>query len=291
MSKKVFLSLLVALGMGCASVQAAALPDTKELKVPGMQVTAINDLHNTFKTILFPGIEQEPAKLALMPNGEAPGVYRTFLVSLKSHLVLIDTGWGRSTPKKGITLDVLEAKGYKPEDITDILLTHLDGDHITGLTNGSQAVYPNAKLHFSKAEYDGWLVRGDARRKASIDKAKNILGQYEGRYSIFNFDEEILPGIIARDASGHTIGHTIFELGGKKGLAVVGDFLHVEPLQLRFTDLSSRYDEDKAKAAGSREYWLKKFVKSKQNIAGMHFLSIGKVVVHPEGGYAIKKIK
>lgn len=270
-----------------ASVGAATLPGTTQIKVPHMKVMAIDDLGNKFSASLFKDIQNYPERMALMPNGEVEAVFRTYLIQEKGHIILVDTGWGISTPKKGQTLNVLAKLGIAPEAVTDVVMTHLDLDHVMGLVNNGVPTYPKATIHLSMAEYDGWLLTGNARPEKAVNACKAIMKLYEGRMKPFNYDNEILPGIVARDASGHTVGHTLYELGGAKGLAIVGDLLHAEPLQLRFPDYNSRYDMNPQKAAVMREYWLKHFSDSKQTVAGMHFKSIGQVRKHDQGGYEI----
>lgn len=268
---------------------AANLPGTTDIKVPKMKVTAIDDLDNTFKATLFKDIQNYPERMALMPNGQAEAVFRTYLIKTKGHLILMDTGWGKTGARKGQTLDILAKKGIKPENITDIVMTHLDLDHVNGLKAADGPAFPKATIHISQPEFEGWLVKGDARVAKTVAICQEILKPYANNIKVFKYDQEILPGIIARDASGHTVGHTLYELGGAKGLAIVGDLLHVEPLQLRFTQASSRFDMNPAKAASMREYWLNKLKESQHTIAGMHFKSIGKVEQHPQGGYRIVK--
>ena len=160
---------------------AFAAEGVTELNVKNYQVFAIDDAQNVFNTSIFPNIQEHADKLALMPGGKAEGVYRTYLVLGKNKVMLIDTGWGSDFGKKGQTVAVLKEKGLTPDMVTDIYMTHLDGDHISGLIAGESATYPNAKIHMSQAEYDGWLVRGDARNPRSIVKAREILKLYEGR--------------------------------------------------------------------------------------------------------------
>ncbi|MCQ2373569.1 MAG: MBL fold metallo-hydrolase [Phascolarctobacterium sp.] len=292
MLKKFIVGALGMAVLGVVSLGYAAekLEGVTSLKVKNFKVYAIDDAQNTFNKSVFPNIDKDADKLAFMPEGKAKGVYRTYLVQNKDRVALIDTGWGKSFKKQGQTVDVLKQMNLSTEAVTDILLTHLDGDHISGLVDGKKAMYPKAQIHMSKAEYEGWLVRGDARNANSIARAKDILKLYEGRISTFDFYKEPIKGIKAVNTAGHTIGHTAFQFGkGKKGLLIVGDVLHVEPLQLRFTDYNSRYDQLPEMAAATRERVLRDAVKSQITIAGMHFASIGKVSKCAEGGYAISK--
>lgn len=267
-----------------------AAEGVSEIKVKNYTIFAIDDAQNVFNISIFPNIQSQSDKLALMPEGKAEGVYRTYLVLGNQKVMLIDTGWGNDFGKKGQTVGVLKEKGITTDMVTDIYMTHLDGDHISGLVNGEKPTYPNATIHMSQAEYDGWLVRCDARNPRSIVKAREILELYDGRIETFDFGKKVEKNMLAIDTSGHTIGHTAYQFGtGKKGLLVVGDVLHVEPLQLLFTDYNSRFDQDQEQAAKTREKVLEIASKTKITVAGMHFKSIGKVKKLLTGGYKIEK--
>lgn len=265
-----------------------AQEEIQSIPVSGMKVYAIDDRPNTPKPDLFPGLAQD--KLLFIPTEEGSSVFRTYLVQTGDKSVLIDTGFGKTTERQGRTIDILASMNIRPEDITDILLTHLDFDHIAGLNGGTAPAFPNATVHLSEAEYEGWLVLGTARAEKSISYAKATMALYDGRIKKFEYDEEVIPGIIARDASGHTVGHTAFELGAERELVIIGDLLHVEPLQLRYPEISSIYDFDKEKAATMREFWLNRLEKSGQIVAGMHIRSIGRVTKEGEG-YSITELR
>src|SRR4051812_19565182 len=89
------------------------------------------------------------------------------LVERPSGLVLIDAGFARSTrttpwrnpgvlfnafspAEVGVGEPAIErvtALGRRPEDVTDIVLTHLDPDHAGGLED-----FPRARVHVARAE-------------------------------------------------------------------------------------------------------------------------------------------
>jgi hypothetical protein len=65
-----------------------------------------------------------------------------FLIKLPSHAVLVDAGTGDLFgPKLAKLPDSLRASGVKPEDITDILITHIHPDHTGGLTIGGKMLF------------------------------------------------------------------------------------------------------------------------------------------------------
>jgi hypothetical protein len=77
--------------------------------------------------------------------------------TLEPKLILVDTGAGELLgPKLDKLPDSLRAAGVQPEQITDILLTHIHPDHSGGLTVGGRRVFPNATVHVNKLELDYW---------------------------------------------------------------------------------------------------------------------------------------
>ena len=66
----------------------------------------------------------------------------SLLVETGSHVILVDTGWGEKQNEKFFRhvylhggeglINGLGNRGYRPEDITDVFLTHLHADHCGG---------------------------------------------------------------------------------------------------------------------------------------------------------------
>lgn len=155
---------------------------------------------------------------------------RCLLIEEGDRLMLIDTGIGDKQDDKFFSfyflhgddsLDKsLKAKGYHPNDITDVFLTHLHFDHCGGalIRNGEKIVpkFPNAK-YWSNQDHWKWATEPNSREKASFLK-ENILpiqesGQLNfidpGAESPFNFmdiiyvdghtDKQMLPVISYKD--------------------------------------------------------------------------------------------
>ena len=82
------------------------------------------------------------------------------------------------------------------------------------------------------------------------------------------------------------MGHTRYDLDSEgHSMSIVGDIFHAYPLQLRFTDQSSAYDNDPIKAANVRESMLKEFSQNDRLVCGTHVHPWGKVMRSPKGGY------
>jgi glyoxylase-like metal-dependent hydrolase (beta-lactamase superfamily II) len=112
---------------------------------------------------------------------------RCMLVETGDRLILIDTGIGNKQDEKffghydlhGSTSlhDALQSKGFRPEDITDVFLTHLHFDHCGGAIIRSDEqllpAFPNAK-YWSNEQHWSWATEPNEREKASFLK-ENIL--------------------------------------------------------------------------------------------------------------------
>jgi glyoxylase-like metal-dependent hydrolase (beta-lactamase superfamily II) len=77
-----------------------------------------------------------------------------FLVNTGSKLVLIDTGVGGGMGSTAMLMDNLRSAGYRPEQVDEVYITHMHGDHIAGLVTGGARAFPNAVLIIYKADSD-----------------------------------------------------------------------------------------------------------------------------------------
>jgi glyoxylase-like metal-dependent hydrolase (beta-lactamase superfamily II) len=155
--------------------------------------------------------------------------------------VLIDTGaGGLFGPTLGKLVANLKASGYTPEQVDEIYITHLHADHVGGLTTADgKAVFPNAVVRADAKDGDYWLSQKNldvapADMKDLFQSAMASMRPYvdAGRFKPFSGATELVPGIHALSAYGHTPGHTIYaiESEGQK-LVVWGDMMHVAAVQ------------------------------------------------------------
>lgn len=268
--------------------QYADLAPAQKIVLNDITVYAFDESPLTLENSIFPDLSRYPDRMALMPEGQFHTITRTYLIEDGDKRILVDSGWGTERGVAGRTVDYLAKYGVQTEGVTDILLTHMDMDHISGLLHDGKAVYPQATLHLAKKEYERWVVQGADREPEFIALARAVAKAYEGRIALFDYDEEILPGVTARNANGHTMGHTCYDItSGNKGLTIVGDMIHVAPIQMGHTDYSSVYDVYPELAAQTRERVLSELSKTDRLIAGMHFPQIGNVRKDKDGGYIV----
>lgn len=217
-----------------------------------------------------------------------------FLVNTGSKLVLIDTGAaGFYGPTLGKLVANLEASGYAPEQVDEIYITHLHTDHVGGITTAhGKAVFPNAVVRANIKDGDYWLSEKnlDAASADMKDVFRGAMASIKpyadaGRFKPFSGETELVPGIRAIPAYGHTPGHTIYavESEGQK-LEVWGDLLHVAAVQ--FPQPTATWSEFDSRLALSQR--LKHFADAAKNgynvaLAHVAFPGIGRLRAEGSG--------
>ena len=153
---------------------------------------------------------------------------RNLLLSNGTRKILIDTGMGNKWDEKSKNIyaidqqDTIEKSlndlNIKPEDITDVILTHLHFDHTGGSTKienvgGGKLVpaFPNAKYYVQKKNYE-WAVNPSDRDKGSYLKDNFQPLMEEGVLKFIDgeekFDDEIEFVII----NGHTFAQQLIKI-------------------------------------------------------------------------------
>lgn len=100
-----------------------------------------------------------------------------FLVDDGKSLTLVDSGAASCFgPQLGSIAKNIVLAGYKLEDVKTVLLTHLHPDHVCGITQNGQAVFPNATVYAHEREADFWL--NPANEKTVPEAKKRRLSQH-----------------------------------------------------------------------------------------------------------------
>lgn len=219
----------------------------------------------------------DPAVLRrFVPDGQAPSAILTFLYQTGGKLVLADTGLGTPTGTgSNHILDGLAAIGFTPERVDVVVVTHMHGDHIGGLLVDDKPAFPNAVMKLGKMEHDYWLSEKNREenpgRAGNFDLARKVVDGYRSKMELFDFGDEIAPGLVAMEAIGHTPGHTALYLqsNGEK-LLCFADLIHAAALQFPRPDMSPRYDMDPETAQLTRLRYLKMAAEEDVPVCGMH---------------------
>ena len=144
---------------------------------------------------------------------------RSLIVETDGHVILVDTGWGDKQDEKFFRhvhlsggeglLEGLNKRGYKPEDITDVVLTHLHADHCGGGVkksgNGYELTFPNAIYHVSRTQWE-WAVKNNVREADSFLEENIIPIMHSGHLNLVDNDNELFTGFSVVLCYGHTPG-------------------------------------------------------------------------------------
>lgn len=148
---------------------------------------------------------------------------RCLLVVEGDRRILIDNGIGDKQDEKFLkhyhlngeaTLEgSLEKAGYTPDDITDMVLTHLHFDHCGGsiVKTGEDRYEPafkNATYWISKPQWE-WAVHPNRREKASFLKENILPIKESGQLKLVEKDQDLFPGFRVVFYNGHTEGQMI----------------------------------------------------------------------------------
>ncbi len=143
---------------------------------------------------------------------------RCLLIRGNGRTILVDTGNGskwndklkdiyRLDNSRFALEDSLARAGVTPEEVTDVILTHLHFDHCGGSTkmvNGSLVPsFPNAVHHVQKAHWELSQNPTD-RDRASFMKDDFMLLHERGMLKFVDGEQEIFPGISVVVCNGHT---------------------------------------------------------------------------------------
>ncbi len=211
-----------------------------------MEIKAVKFRKDGFYTQPFSfGGEDGPQKFD--PNIRYRGSLQNYLIDTGDEVILVDTGLPAGTPEevpdetsvaftgKDICsyMEAFAALGYKPEQVTAILLTHKHADH-----SGELRSFPNAKIYVNEEETSAVELQG----------IENIVPVTFTDGAYFNFPEcqKIRDGITMIKAKGHTNGNSIV-IVEKDGLfyMIHGDITYVDEA-LYENKLSVVYDDQAA---------------------------------------------
>lgn len=197
--------------------------------------------------------------------------------------VLFDAGSGSGfMPSAGKVLDALDALGVAPEDITHVLFTHAHPDHLWGvLDDFDDPVFANASYGIGQAEWEYWTdpetvtTIGEERASFAVGAARR-LEVIADRMAFFSGGQEVLPGILVHDTSGHTPGHTAFEIRqGSTSVLVAGDAIGNGHLAFEQPGWASGSDQDVETGIATRLRLLDQLATDQMVMVGFHL---------PEGG-------
>ena len=206
--------------------------------------------------------------------------YNAFLLVVDGKRWLIDAGFAdNGPPNTGRLLENLRGAGLGPADIDAVLLSHLHGDHVSGLRRkDGSLVFPNATVLVPTPEYDFWM---DAKRleaappgaRAGFVNARRVLDGYPAdKLQRFTPGDRLQGAVDSIAAYGHSPGHTLFTLrGSQSAVTYLADAAHYPALFTRNPDWQVQFDMDVEAARASRRAALARAAADQGIVGGYHF--------------------
>ncbi len=162
-------------------------------------------------------------------NHDAPHAmdYFMWLLRCEGRVILVDTGYdaqeatARGRPIRLDPVAALAPFGIRPEEVTDVIVTHLHYDHAGGLH-----LFPNAKLHLQTAEMayaTGPCMCHDTLRMpfTAGHICEAILRLYAGKVVFYDGEAEVAEGVTVHCIGGHSRGLQCVRVRTKAGWMVL----------------------------------------------------------------------
>ncbi len=260
-------------------------------------VTAISDGHIQAALGVFQGItaEQGEAELARAFRPSPPSfAVNVFVVRASGRTALIDAGGGDIYPAAGRMMAALAACSIAPESVDTVLLTHTHRDHVRGLVDAHNKVrFANARVLVHQADLDFFLDPAKAEGMpapiaTTFPVVEASLRPYGDQVVGFRGEVELFPSVSSVELPGHTPGHCGFAVGGRDGVLIWGDVMHLPEVQAAYPDATLVFDFDGAQAAASRRKTLELAASERLLVGGMHLHFPGLAhVVRRDAAFAV----
>jgi glyoxylase-like metal-dependent hydrolase (beta-lactamase superfamily II) len=215
------------------------------------------------------------------------------VVNTGNQLILIDTGLGAFKlmgNDTGRLTANLRAAGIDPGDVDTILLTHAHADHCFGLlaADGSRA-FPNAQVYITQADYDFWTDEAKISHPQIgefVAATRKHLMPNRDRIVFIKDGQEVVTGIQAIAAPGHTVGHVAFMITSQgQSICNTADLAHHHIISLETPRKEFSYDTDGKLGVASRLKAFDMLAALRIPLIAFHFPwpGIGHVGTHGDG--------
>lgn len=162
-------------------------------------------------------------------------IYAIWLLRGAGRVILFDSGFHRARwfkewkilnyirPDRAVRL-----AGVKPEDVTDIVVSHAHWDHMGGID-----LFPKAQVWIQRDEFryytgDAWQTGGSHGGIDPDDVIELVRLNTQGRLRLIDGDDvEIFPGIRAYTGARHTFASQYLEVEGTPPFVLASDNVYL----------------------------------------------------------------
>jgi glyoxylase-like metal-dependent hydrolase (beta-lactamase superfamily II) len=271
-------------------------------RLGALDCTVVSDGTHTYHDpapVLFVNASQDRLEQALRGHGLDPArwnayvsPYPTLLIDAGRSLVLVDTGAGDMAPSTGKLLANLEGEKVAPGDIDVVILTHAHRDHSGGIIDAEgRPTFPNARYVMWREEWSFWTSAPDSSEPGRGERLKQRMGAWprdslpsiQGQLELIERETEVVPGVRAVAAPGHTPGHMAVALvsSGEKLLYISDAALHA--IHLEQPDWYAAVDVAPEQALASRRRLAERAVTDRALVHAFHYPYPGLGHIVPQG--------
>jgi glyoxylase-like metal-dependent hydrolase (beta-lactamase superfamily II) len=162
-------------------------------------------------------------------------VYVLWLIRGGGRNILFDSGFHRERWFKEWTIkdymrpdEAVRLAGVKPDEVTDVVISHAHWDHMGGIDLFPKAVVWIQKDEFRYYTQDAWQPGGDHGGIDPDDVQQLVRLNTEGRLRLVDGDNvEIFPGIRAYTGARHTFASQYLRVDGTPPFVLASDSVYL----------------------------------------------------------------
>jgi glyoxylase-like metal-dependent hydrolase (beta-lactamase superfamily II) len=236
-----------------------------------------------------------PHRALLDDNGMLELALGGFLIRSAERVAIVDAGVGQSPLPlltAGAFLESLASHGVTPDEVTDVVFTHLHFDHIGWASRDGVPVFPNATYRCDARDWEYFVDPPAELAAQPVDEdnplaplvapgsGRDLLEPVAHRLDAWDADGSLLPGLDVRLAPGHTPGSGVMVLSSGAARAVLlGDVAHC-PVELLEDEWAGIGDIDPELARRTRVALMREYEGLDVPITASHFpgLRFGRVL-------------
>ncbi len=214
-------------------------------------------------------------------DGFLPLTFGGYVIRTANRVVLVDAGVGphdvagqNATMPGGSMLENLRASGITPDEITDVVFTHLHVDHVGWGAVGDRIIFPNATYRCHRADWDYFTNGGAMGAPQKLAVMARVM-------KFWSSDTTLAPGLDIVTTPGHTPGSSIIVLsdGDARGV-LLGDVVHC-PAELAEDEWQTIGDVDPEMARRTATALAREYEGADIAIGAAHFddLRFGRLLV------------
>jgi glyoxylase-like metal-dependent hydrolase (beta-lactamase superfamily II) len=182
-----------------------------------------------------PGDSLAELVIGAPPDEKIDTVYALWLIRGAGKIILFDSGFHRERWFKEWTIgnylrpdEAVKLAGIKPDQVTDIVVSHAHWDHMGGID-----LFPKADVWIQKDEFryytqDAWQPGGDHEGIDADDVQQLVRLNTQGRVHLVDGDNiEIFPGIRAYTGGRHTYASQYLRVDGTPPFVLASDNVYL----------------------------------------------------------------